>query len=162
MNENNKEFSYSVFNEVNWQYNVDKAFFLIALGILYSFIRLAQHNFEASDIELLARLLTGPFTVLFVVVLIESFIAVLVKIAFEPGILYETKFKVIPIVFWNTLKESYRKVLEYKQVYFIKTIHIKPAAIYFGSISLGNGLNNFQGSIHIEGYLKEPEHFKLK
>jgi hypothetical protein len=157
------KFEYSVFNNENWQYNVDKAFFLIALGMLYSFIRLAQHNFEASGIELIARLLTGPFTVLFAVVLFESFCAVIVKIAFEPGLLYESKFKVIPIVFWNALKESYSKVLDYKQVYSTRTIIVPQPGLVYGRIYLqgGCGLTDLQGSIELPGYLKVPDHFKL-
>lgn len=162
MNPDEIKFEYSVFNNENWQYNVDKAFFLIGLGMLYSFIRLAQHNFEASGIELIARLLTGPFTVLFAFVLFECCCAVLVKIAFEPGLLYESKFKVVPIVFWNTLKESYRKALEYKQVYSTRTIIVPQLGLVYGRLYLhGGGLCDMQGSISLPGYLKEPDHFKL-
>lgn len=163
MNPEEIKFEYSVFNNENWQYNVDKAFFLIGLGMLYSIIRLAQHNFEASAIELIARLLTGPFTVLFMIVFIESFVAVLVKIAFEPGILYESKFKVIPKVFWYTFKASYSKALEYKQVYSTKTIIVPQQGFVYGRLYLqGGGLCDLQGSLQLPGYLKEPEHFKLK
>lgn len=165
MNDVNKpmEYSYSVFNNENWQYNVDKAFFLIGLGMLYSVIRLAQHNFEASFIELIARLLTGPVTVLFAFVLFECFCAVLVKIAFEPGLLIESKFKVVPVVFWNTLKESYSKALEYKQVYSTRTIVVPKPGLVYGRLYLqgGNGISDLQGSLILPGYLKEPEHFKL-
>lgn len=169
MNEvkNSISFTYTAFNEDNWKDNVDKAFFIIALGMLYSIIRLMQHNFEASGIEIFARVVTGPFTVLLMIILIEAFAAVLVKIAFTPGILYESKFKVIPVVFWNTLKDSYKKALEYKQVYSIKTINVyKPGSenilyIFGGKAYFqGGGLCDMQGSIHIDGYLKEPEHFK--
>lgn len=162
MNPEEIKFEYSVFNNENWQYNVDKAFFLIGLGMLYSIIRLAQHNFEASAIELIARLLTGPFTVLFMIVFIESFVAVLVKIAFEPGILYESKFKVIPIVFWNALKESYSKALYFKQVYSTRTIIVPQPGLVYGRLYLqGGGLCDLQGSFQLPGYLKEPDHFKL-
>lgn len=162
MNPEEIKYEYSIFNNENWQYNVDKAFFLIGLGMLYSFIRLAQHNFEASGVELIARLLTGPFTVLFAFVLFESCCAVLVKIAFEPGILYESKFKVVPVVFWNALKESYSKALEYKQVYSTRTIIVYPPGLVYGKLYLqGGGLCDLQGSLQLPGYLKEPEHFKL-
>lgn len=156
------KFEYSVFNNENWQYNVDKAFFLIGVGMLYSVIRLAQHNFEASGIELIARLFSGPFTVLSAFVLFESCCAVLVKIAFEPGILYETKFKVIPIVFWNALKESYSKALYFKQVYSTRTIIVPQPGLVYGRLYLqGGGLCDLQGSLQLPGYLKQPDHFKL-
>ena len=54
------EYTYSVFNETNWHYNVNKAFFLIFLGLLYSTIRLFQKDFDVTGIEIFARIVTGP------------------------------------------------------------------------------------------------------
>ena len=119
-----------------------------------------QHNFVASGIELVARVLTGPFTVLFMIVLIEAFAAVLVKIAFQPGLIVESKLKVIPKVFWNALVASYNQTLNFKEVYSIRTILVRPTYVFTDAICIGRGMYDMQGSIEIKGYLKEPEHFK--
>lgn len=95
MQANTVKYEYPVFINENWQYNVDKVFFIVFLGMLYSFIRLWQNNFEASFIELVGRMLSGPFVVLAAIVLIEALAAVIVKIGFEPGSIVETKFKII-------------------------------------------------------------------
>lgn len=155
------EYSYTVFNNENWQYNVDKAFFLIACGMLYSIIRLAQNNFEASAIELFARLFSGPFVVVAIIVLIEAIAAVLVKVAFNPGELIESKFMMVPKIFFNTLKESYSNVLYFKQVNSVKTITVNPPGLLYGRLYLNAGCGlNMQGELTLPGYMKIPEHFK--
>lgn len=154
------EINYSVFNEENWQYNVDKAFFIFMLGMIYTVISLVQKNFEASIIEIFARIITSPFAVLFMIVMIESFVAVIVKIAFEPGIIIESKFKVILNVFWNTLKDSYKQAFTFKQVYFTKTIRVKPLFSFSSSICISRGIGDLRGGIDLPGYMKIPEHFK--
>ena len=163
MNEVKKpvEFSYTVFNNENWQYNVDKAFFLIACGVLYSIIRLAQNNFEASVIELFARLFSAPFVVVAMIVLIEATAAVLVKVAFNPGELIESKFMMVPKIFFNTFKESYSNVLYFKQVNSVKTTTVYPSGLLYGRLYINAGCSVYmQGELTLPGYLKEPEHFK--
>ena len=163
MNEVKKpiEYSYTVFNNENWQYNVDKAFFLIACGVLYSIIRLAQNNFEASAIELFARLFSGPFVVVAMIVLIEATAAVLVKVAFNPGELIESKFMMVPKIFFNTFKESYSNVLYFKQVNSVKTITVNPPGLLYGRLYLNAACGlNMQGESTLPGYMKIPEHFK--
>ena len=151
-------YKYSTFNKDNWNYNVDKVFLVVMLGLLWTTIRLMQLDFNVSTGELFLRLLIGPFNVLFLVTLIESISAVLTKIAFEPGIIIESKLMVIPKVFFKTMLESYLKTLKFKQVYFIKEIRItKNPYITLSGLGI---CGSYSGELQLTGYVKIPEHFK--
>lgn len=154
-------YSYSVFNKDNWNYNVDKFFFLFLLGMVYVITRLIQLDFDVSTLEVFARILTGPWTVLFAIVLLESLFAVITKVGLEPGIILESKFAVFK-VFFNTVISSYRSWMTFKEVYSVKHIIVRDDSKPWSGqlfINASGICGDYQGTIELPGYLKKPEHF---
>ena len=152
------EFVYYTFNKENWNYNVDKIFFVIFLGMTYTVVRLFQLNFDVSTFEIFIRILTCPFTVVAFIGFVEAIIALAVKIGLEPGILVESKFKVFK-VFFKAYIASIEKVLELKQVYFKQVKYAVPP-MYTVGLGLLCGSGGFHGQFVVNGYIKEPDHFK--
>lgn len=149
-------YRYLTFNTDNWNYNIDKIFFLVLVGMLYVTTELMQNNFEGSLIEILARTLSAPFVVVLVLILFEATLAILVKIALEPGLIIESKFKIIPKIFYKSIVKSYSTIMSFKPINNVKITPDKPITL------MGYGIteSNFKGEITITGYMKIPDHFK--
>ncbi len=109
--------SYQVFNESNWQYNVNKVFFIVMLSFLLTLIKLYAADFNTSTPLLFLRIIASVFDILLVIALIEVSCAVIVKIGFYPGDLLETRFKNVGTVILKTFKESYIRMMYFKPVY---------------------------------------------
>ena len=109
--------SYQVFNESNWQYNVNKVFFIVMLSFLLTLIKLYAVDFNISTPLLFLRIVASMFDILLIMALIEVSCAVIVKIGFSPGDLLETRFKNVGTVVFKTFKESYIKMMYFKPVY---------------------------------------------
>lgn len=158
MSEKEIVYTYTVFNRDNWNYNVDKIFFVMFLGLLYTSIRIFQLDFKVSTAEIFIRILTCPFSVIGVIGFIEALFALITKVALEPGIILESKFKVFK-VFFKAYLQSMSNSFTFKQVYFIKKIIVNPNP-YVSSSLIGIGLNScYSGSLMTEGYVKIPDHF---
>ena len=109
--------SYQVFNESNWQYNVNKVFFIVMLSFLLTLIKLYAVDFNISTPLLFLRIIASVFDILLIMALIEVSCAVIVKIGVSPGDLLETRFKNVGTVVFKTFKESYIKMMYFKPVY---------------------------------------------
>lgn len=96
------------------------------------------------------------FVIIFIISLFESFLAILVKIALEPGLIIESKFKIIPKVLYKSIVKSYSTIMSFKPINNVKITPDKPITL------MGYGIteSNFKGEITITGYMKIPDHFK--
>lgn len=154
------EFKYTSFDEEAWRFNVDRAFFLYGLGILYGLVMSMLENFETAGPALIFRMFFGWSNVLFAVALFESICAVITKIALNPGCLLDTKFGVLK-VFVKTMKTSYYVYFDgFKQVYTVKSISVLPYPYIFTDTVYFNLTTANNGNLEIPGYLKTPETFK--
>lgn len=124
--------SYQVFNESNWQYNVNKVFFIVMLSFLLTLIKLYAADFNTSTPLLFLRIIASVFDTLLIIALIEVSCAVIVKIGISPGELLETRFKNVGTVILKTFKESYIKMMYFKPVYRTVKLHSNN---YFVSMS---------------------------
>jgi len=145
--------SYQVFNESNWQYNVNKVFFIVMLSFLLTLIKLYAADFNTSTPLLFLRIIASVFDTLLIIALIEVSCAVIVKIGFSPGELLETRFKNVGTVILKTFKESYITMMYFKPVY--RTVKLHPNN-YFTSLS-ENHLSFGTGNV---GYDWRPPHLK--
>lgn len=150
---NIKTFKYTIFNRDNWNYNIDKIFFILSLSMMYITIKMFMVNFNVSGFELVVRVLVTPFVVVAAFAFIEGLFAIMYKVALEPGSILESKFRIFKI-FFNTYIQSSINIFTFKQVIFTREIVIGPV-IYTPIVS-----PNFTGEISLNGFLKEPEHFK--
>ena len=109
--------SYQVFNESNWQYNVNKVFFIVMLSFLLTLIKLYAVDFNITTPLLFLRIVASMFDMLLILALIEVVCAIIVKIGISPGGLLETRFKDVGMVIFKTFKESYARMMYFKPVY---------------------------------------------
>ncbi len=128
--------SYQVFNESNWQYNVNKVFFIVMLSFLLTLIKLYAADFNISTPLLFLRIIASMFDILLIMALIEVSCAVIVKLGVSPGDLLETRFKNVGTVILKTFKESYINMMYFKPVY--RTVKLR-SNNYFISISENGG-----------------------
>lgn len=115
--------SYQVFNESNWQYNVNKVFFIVMLSLLLTFIILYSVDFNTSTHLMFFLIIASVFDTMLIIALIEVSCAVIVKIGLFPGELLESRFKNVGTVILKTFIESYSRMLYFKPVYRTVKLH---------------------------------------
>ncbi len=111
-------FYHDKFIQSNWNYNIDKFFFIVMTGFVYATLKMMYLGIDTIPTFLVViRMFVSPFTVIGLILIVEGLLSVCFKIALNPGIILESKFKVFSI-FFKTIAASGLSLLKFKPVFY--------------------------------------------